>query len=289
MAFSDEVHVPTTPIPTINLPNGETAVALGQGTWGMGDTASKRQQEIAALRLGLELGMTLIDTAEMYADGIAEEIVGEAFAGHRDEIFVVSKVLPGNSTRRGTIAACERSLKRLKTDRIDLYLLHWRGGPALAETLEAFAALMKDGKIRHWGVSNFDTDDMTELWGLDSEGCATNQVLYNLTRRGIEYDLVPACRKRHVPIMAYSPIEQGRLLRNKTLSEIAARHTATPAQIALAWLLRQDGTIVIPKSATLAHVRENRAATDIQLTQADIAALDRAFPPPKGPRPLEML
>ena len=282
--------MPTTPIPTLSLPNGETVVSLGQGTWGMGDSAGQRQQEIAALRLGLELGMTLIDTAEMYADGIAEEIVGEAFAGHRDEIFVVSKVLPENATRRGTIAACERSLKRLKTDRIDLYLLHWRGRPPLTETLEAFTALVKDGKIRHWGVSNFDTSDMKELWGLSGgTNVAANQALYNLSRRGIEYDLMPACRKQRVPVMAYSPIEQGRLLRHSVLKEIAARHSATPAQVALAWLLRQDGTIVIPKAGTTAHVRENRAATEVKLTQADLAALDRAFPPPKSARPLEML
>ena len=279
----------TTPIPMISLPGGETVAALGQGTWHMGESAGERSQEIAALRAGLDLGMSLIDTAEMYADGVAEEIVGEAFAGCRDEIFIVSKVLPENATLRGTIAACERSLKRLKTDRIDLYLLHWRGGPPLADTLAAFASLIEDGKIRRWGVSNFDTDDMEELWGLDGNGCATNQVLYNLSRRSIEYDLVPACRKRRIPIMAYSPIEQGRLLRHAALKDIASRHDATPAQIALAWLLRQDGTIVIPKSATLARVRENRDAASIQLDDADIAALDRAFPPPKAPRPLEML
>ena len=281
--------MPTTTIPTVSLPGGEAVAALSQGTWHMGESAGKRSQEVAALRAGLELGMSLIDTAEMYAGGVAEEIVGEAFAGRRDEIFVVSKVLPENATRRGTIAACERSLKRLKTDRIDLYLLHWRGGPALADTLAAFAALTKDGKIRHWGVSNFDTDDMEELWELDGEGCATNQVLYNLSRRGPEHDLIPVCRKRHIPIMAYSPIEQGRLLRHAALKDIASRHDATPAQIALAWLLRQDGTIVIPKSADIARVRENRDATSVELTHADLTALDSAFPPPKGPRPLEIL
>jgi diketogulonate reductase-like aldo/keto reductase len=289
MAFSDEVPMATTAIPTISLPGGETVAALGQGTWHMGESAGERSQEIAALRAGLDLGMSLIDTAEMYAGGVAEEIVGEAFAGRRDEIFVVSKVLPENATLRGTIAACERSLKRLRTDRIDLYLLHWRGGPALADTLAAFAALIKDGKIRHWGVSNFDTDDMEELWGLDGDGCATNQVLYNLSRRAPEYDLIPACRKRHIPIMAYSPIEQGRLLRHAALKDIASRHDATPAQIALAWLLRLNGTIVIPKSANIARVRENRDSASVQLDDADIAALDRAFPPPKAPRPLEML
>jgi diketogulonate reductase-like aldo/keto reductase len=279
-----------TPIPTISLPGGETVVALGQGTWHMGESASGRKQEVAALRLGLELGLSLIDTAEMYANGVAEEVVGEAFAGRREEIFIVSKVLPENATRRGTVAACERSLKRLKTDRIDLYLLHWRGTPPLADTLEGFATLAKDGKIRRWGVSNFDAGDMQELWGLKGgDACATNQVLYNLSRRGIEYDLVPACRKRHVPIMAYSPIEQGRLLRNRALKEVADHHRATPAQVALAWLLQQDGTIVIPKSSDEAHVRENRAAAELKLTAADLAALDKAFPPPKGPRSLEML
>jgi len=278
-----------TSIPTISLPGGETVMALGQGTWHMGESAGRRKQEVAALRLGLELGLSLIDTAEMYANGVAEEIVGEAFAGRRDDIFIVSKVLAENATRRGTVAACERSLKRLKTDRIDLYLLHWRGSPPLADTLAAFAALMHDGKIRHWGVSNFDADDMAELWRLGGDAVATNQVLYNLTRRGIEHDLVPACRKRHVPIMAYSPIEQGRLLRHRALKEIGDRHGATPAQVALAWLLQQDGTIVIPKSSNEAHVRENRAAASVKLTVADLAALDAAFPPPKGPHTLEML
>jgi diketogulonate reductase-like aldo/keto reductase len=288
-AFSEEVPMPTNAIPTLSLPGGETVAALGQGTWHMGESAGKRVQEIAALRAGLDLGMSLIDTAEMYAGGVAEEIVGEAFAGRRDEIFLVSKVLPENATRRGTIAACERSLKRLKTDHIDLYLLHWRGGPALADTLAAFATLIQDGKIRHWGVSNFDADDMEELWELGGNGCATNQVLYNLSRRGIEHDLVPACRKRHIPIMAYSLIDQGRLLRHAPLKEIASHHNATPAQIALAFLLRQGDMIVIPKSASLARIRENRDAADVRLSDADLAALDRAFPPPKGPRPLEML
>jgi diketogulonate reductase-like aldo/keto reductase len=286
---SNEVPMPAA-IPTLKLPDGKTVVTLGQGTWGMGENAGKRKQEIAALRLGLELGMSLIDTAEMYASGTAEEIVGEAFAGRRDDVFIVSKVLPENATRRGTITACERSLKRLNTDRIDLYLLHWRGRPPLAETLEAFAALVKDGKIRAWGVSNFDTDDMQELRGLKNGGAvATNQVLYNLTRRGIEFDLIPACRERRVPIMAYSPIEQGRLLRQRALKEIADRHRATPAQVALAWLLRQDGVIAIPKASNEAHVRENCAATDVRLTAEDLAALDRAFPPPTRPEPLAML
>jgi diketogulonate reductase-like aldo/keto reductase len=277
-------------MPTVTLPGGETVAALGQGTWYMGESASARQQEVAALRLGLELGLSLIDTAEMYASGGAEEVVGEAFAGRRDDVFIVSKVLPENATRRGTIAACERSLKRLRTDRIDLYLLHWRGRPPLADTLEAFAELIKDGKIRRWGVSNFDTSDMEELWGLKGGGSvATNQVLYNLTRRGIEYDLMPACRARKVPIMAYSPIEQGRMLRQRALKDVADQHGATPAQVALAWLLRQEGVIAIPKASNAVHVRENRAATELKLTPQDLAMLDKAFRPPKGPQPLEML
>jgi len=222
-AFSEEVHMPTTAIPTVSLPDGETVAALGQGTWHMGESAGKRAQEIAALRAGLDLGMSLIDTAEMYAGGGAEEIVGEAFTGRRDEIFIVSKVLPENATRRGTIAACERSLKRLKTDHIDLYLLHWRGGPALADTLAAFASLIEDGKIRHWGVSNFDADDMAELWGMKGgSACATNQVLYNLTRRGIEHDLVPACRKLDHLIDDYFKLIEGPLLSRRQEHALSA-------------------------------------------------------------------
>jgi diketogulonate reductase-like aldo/keto reductase len=256
----------------------------------MGESARERREEIAALRQGLDLGMTLIDTAEMYGGGGAEEVVAEAVRGHRDAVFIVSKVLPENSTRAGTIAACERSLKRLKTDRIDLYLLHWRGRPRLEETLAGFEALLDAGAIRHWGVSNFDTDDMEELFALeDGTACATNQVLYNLKRRGIEAGLLPWCRARSIPIMAYSPIEQGRLLSNRALASVASRHTATPTQIALAWVLRQRDMMVVPKATTPAHVRENRAALDIRLTEADIAELDRAFPPPKGPGPLELL
>jgi diketogulonate reductase-like aldo/keto reductase len=234
--------------------------------------------------------MTLIDTAEMYGDGGAEEVVAEAVAGRRDQCFIVTKVLPENSTRARTIAACERSLKRLKTDRIDLYLLHWRGRPPLRETLEAFQALQEAGAIRFWGVSNFDVEDMEELLALPGgNDCATNQVLYNLRRRGIEAGLLPWCRERAIPIQAYSPIEQGRLLRDRTLTGVAIRHRATPAQIALAWVLRQTDMMVIPKAGTEAHVRENRAALDIKLTDQDRAELNRAFPPPKGPRPLELL
>jgi diketogulonate reductase-like aldo/keto reductase len=256
----------------------------------MGEHARKRKDEVAALREGLDLGLTLIDTAEMYADGEAEAVVGEAIRGRRGEVFLVSKVLPGNASRKGTLAACERSLQRLGTDRIDLYLLHWRASVPLAETLEAFETLQRAGKIRHWGVSNFDSDDMAQLVRLTGgAGVATNQVLYNLTRRGIEYDLLPWSRTHAIPIMAYSPIEQGRLLTHPELKRIARTHAATPAQVALAWVLRGPGVMAIPKAGTVAHVRENRAALDLRLTAEDLASLDRAFPPPDGPQPLEML
>lgn len=277
-------------IPTIKLPSGETVPALGQGTWYMGEQPRHAAEEATALRLGLDLGMSLIDTAEMYGSGGAEEVVADAIAGRRSEAFLVSKVLPENATREGTIAACERSLRRLGTDVIDLYLLHWRGSPKLADTLAAFETLMQDGKIRSWGVSNFDTDDMEELLALPGgDACACNQVLYNPTRRGIEFDLLPLCRERHIPIMAYSPIEQGRMLNHTTLKAVAARHKATPAQIVLAWVIRQDGVIAIPKAASEKHVRENRAAVDIVLSADDLAELDKAFPPPKRKRSLEML
>jgi len=275
---------------TTELPSDEPVPVLGQGTWHMGESARGRKNEVAALRAGLDLGLTLIDTAEMYANGGAEEIVAEAVAGRRDEVFIVSKVLPENATERGTVAACERSLKRLKTDRIDLYLLHWRGSPPLAGTLKAFAALKRDGKIRHWGVSNFDMSDTEELWALPGgRDCASNQVLYNLRRRGIEHDVLPWYRQHGVPIMAYSPVEQGRLLDHRALAGVAKTHDATPAQVALAWAMRQDGVIAIPKASSPDHVRANRAAHDLTLTAEDLAAIDQAFPPPKGPTPLEIL
>ena len=275
-------------LPTVKLPSGEKVPQLGQGTWHMGESGRRRGEEVAALKLGIDLGLTLIDTAELYAD--AELVVAEAIKGRRDECFIVTKVLPENSTRASTIAACERSLKRLNTDRIDLYLLHWRGRPRLEETLSAFEALVSAGAIRYWGVSNFDVGDMKELFALPGgDACATNQVLYNLRRRGIEAGLLPWCGERGVPIQAYSPIEQGRLLRDRVLTGVAIRHRATTAQIALAWVLRQPDMMVIPKAATLEHVRENRAALDIELTAQDLAELDRAFPPPAGPRPLELL
>jgi diketogulonate reductase-like aldo/keto reductase len=263
---------------------------LGQGTWHMAEDPRRRPAEISALRVGIELGLTLIDTAEMYADGQAEELVGEAIAGRREDVFLVSKVLPEHGTKRGTVAACERSLRRLKTDRLDLYLLHWRGDVPLEATLEGFTALVRAGMIRQWGVSNFDVSDMEELERLPGgTSVATDQVLYNLSRRGIEWDLLPWCRARRIPIMAYSPIEQGRMLRHPVLRKVATRQGATPAQVALAWLLRQELLCAIPKAATPEHVRENRAAVDLRLTDRDLAELDRAFPPPDGPRPLEML
>lgn len=267
-----------------------TVPVLGQGTWGMGETPASRKNEIDALRAGLDIGMRVIDTAEMYGDGAAEELVGKAILGRRSEAFLTTKVLPGNATRRGTIAACDRSLRRLGTDHIDLYLLHWRGATPLAETLDAFEALVSAGKIRAWGVSNFDVADMEELVGLPGgTAVAANQVLYNLTRRGIEYDLLPWCEQRNIPVMAYSPLEQGRLLADPELQRIAAAHTATPAQVALAWVLRRDRMIAIPKAGTAGRVRQNRLAPDLALTQDDFAALDRAFPPPSRKRPLEMI
>ena len=278
------------PIPTTTLPSGAAIPVFGLGTWRMGESARRRDEEVAALRHGLSLGITLIDTAEMYGDGEAERIVADAVGSGRDEVFIVSKVLPENSSRRGTVAACERSLKRLRTDRIDLYLLHWRGSPALEETLEAFTSLITAGKIRHWGVSNFDIGEMSELSETaGGQAVATNQVLYNLTRRGIEFDLMPWCRKRGIPIMAYSPIEQGRMLDHATLRELAKRHDATPAQVALAWLTRQNGIVTIPKAGTRAHVEEDLAAIGLRLTRDDLASLDRAFPPPKKSQPLDML
>ena len=280
----------STAIRTATLPSGEVIPVLGQGTWGMAEDAERRADEIAALRLGLDLGMTLIDTAEMYAGGAAEQLVAKAIAGRRSEAFLVSKVLPNHATRRETIARCEASLRRLETDRLDLYLLHWRGEVPLDETLEAFDALLRAGKIRHWGVSNFDVSDMEELAGLiGGSAVTTNQVLYNLTRRGIEYALLPWCRVRAIPVMAYSPIEQGRLVKDRHLRRVARRQDSTPAQVALAWVLRQDGVVAIPKASRLEHVRENRGALELRLTTTDLAELDRAFPPPTKATPLEML
>jgi diketogulonate reductase-like aldo/keto reductase len=272
---------------TIVLPSGEHIPRLGQGTWHMAENPLKRTEEVNALRLGIDLGMTLIDTAEMYADGGAERVVGEAIKGRRDEIFLVSKVLPQNATQHGTIAACNRSLARLGVDEIDLYLLHWRGAVPLEETVDAFETLVGAGKIRNWGVSNFDVADMQELVDLpNGANVATDQVLYNLARRGIEYDLMPLCQRSGLPVMAYSPIEQGRVLHHVTLKTIAARLGATPAQVALGWVLRQDGVCAIPQSGKPEHVRENRGALDVRLTPQDLAELDGSFPPPDRKQPL---
>jgi len=277
-------------LPTVKLPSGEQVPAFGLGTWHMGEDRSRAAAETVAIRLGIELGMNLIDTAEMYGNGGAEEVVADASAGLRDSLFVVSKVLPYNASQKGVVEACERSLKRLGTDRIDLYLLHWRGSVPLAETLAGFLRLQRDGKIRHHGVSNFSTDDMKEWVGLaGGEAVASNQILYNLSRRGPEFELIPWCRERRISIMAYSPLEQGRMLGNRGLQQVAGRHGATPAQVALAWLLRQDGMIVIPKATRPEHVRENRAALEVRLSDADLAELDRAFPPPRARTPLGML
>jgi diketogulonate reductase-like aldo/keto reductase len=276
--------------PEVALPDGERVPAFGQGTWHMGEDRRRAAEEAASLRLGIELGFRLIDTAEMYGSGRAEEIVAEAMQGLRHRLFIVSKVLPYNASRRGTIEACENSLKRLKTDRIDLYLLHWRGSHPFEETLAAFDRLQRDGKIRHHGVSNLDTDDLEEWTALQGgDKVAANQILYNLQRRGPEFDLIPWCRKRRIAIMAYTPLGQGRLLGNRGLAEVAARHGATPAQVALAWLLRQDGMMVIPKATKAEHVRDNFGALKVKLTDDDLATLDRAFPPPKGKTSLGML
>lgn len=275
---------------TVALPGGERVPALGLGTWMMGERGPRDPTAVAALERGIDLGMTLIDTAEMYGDGGAEEMVGRAVKGRRNRVFIVSKVLPSNASRTGTVAACERSLKRLGTDRIDLYLLHWSGGVPLSETVAGFAALQRAGKIRYWGVSNLDLDEMEQIWALpDGKDCATNHVLYNLARRGIEWDLMPALAERNIPILAYSPLEQGRLLVKRALEAVAASHGATSAQVALAWLLQRPGVIVIPKAASLTHVAENHAALDLALTSADLVALDRAFPAPRHKMPLAML
>lgn len=291
---------------TVTLPGGETVPALGQGTWRMGENKGRRQREVAALRLGIDLGMTLIDTAEMYGDGGAEKVVGEAIDGRRDRVFIVTKAYPQNASRRLLPKPCENSLKRLRIEAIDLYLLHWRGAVPLAETVETFEQLRAAGKIRRWGVSNFDLDDMEDLWAVaNGSRCACNQVLYNLENRGIEFDLVansqpltlpPSRRSRSLAsnpelvIMAYSPVGHGRgLLSNRVLAEIAQRHETSTAQIALAWVLRQSGVIAIPKSSNIAHVRDNAAALEIRLTENDLAELDREFPPPTRKVPLAML
>jgi diketogulonate reductase-like aldo/keto reductase len=275
---------------TVRLPTGEDVPALGLGTWMIGDDPRKRADEIAALRRGMDLGMTLIDTAEMYGEGASERLVGEAIAGRRNDVFLVSKVYPHNASREGTLAACERSLKRLGTDRLDLYLLHWRGRYPLEETVDAFETLKAAGKIRLWGVSNLDVTDMKELVAVDGGGAvAANQVLYNLSRRGIEWDLLPWMQQRGVPLMAYSPVEQAKLLNDRRLSALATEHGVSVAQLALAFVLDRDGVIAIPKAGRAAHVEDNAGALDIVMTDELRAALDRLFPPPRRATSLEMI
>ena len=274
----------------VTLPSGEQVPALGMGTWMIGEDRSARAEEIATLQHGIDLGMTLIDTAEMYGEGDSEKLVGEAIRGRREQVFLVSKVYPHNAGSKAAQVACERSLQRLGVDYLDLYLLHWRGNVPLAETVEAFETLKAQGKIRHWGVSNLDIDDMRELSALPGgRSVAVNQVLYNLTRRGIEWDLLPWCQEHRIPVMAYSPIEQSRLLRHRGFSELAKQYGLSPAQLAIAWLLRQDSLIAIPKASSQKHVEENFSALKHELDPALLAELDRLFSPPSHASPLEML
>ncbi len=275
---------------TVTLKTGEKIPQLGIGTWHMGERRENRASEANAIRAAMDLGLTLIDTAEMYGEGGAEEVIAEATAGKRDGLFIVSKVYPHNASRSGVVTACDRSLKRIKTDRIDLYLLHWRGSHPLAETVAGFEKLKADGKIRHWGVSNFDTDDMAELRGVAAGNtCQSNQVLYHLGSRGIDYELVADHAKHGVMIMAYSPLGQGAILRNAGLAKVAQKHGLTPAAVAIAWTMRHPHVVSIPKASNLAHVRENYAAADLVLDADDLKALDAAFPPPKRKGALGML
>ncbi len=275
---------------TVKLSSGQELPVFGMGTWRMGEDSRRKQDELAALHRGMELGISLIDTAEMYGEGGAEKLVGEAVASNRSNVFLVSKVYPHNASRQGVVAACDRTLKRLNTDYLDLYLLHWRSSVPFAETLAAFQALKQAGKILDYGVSNFDIDEMKEAAGLEGgSAIATNQVLYNLSRRGVELDLLPWCKQRSIPVMAYSPIEQGRLLNNSALTKMAKQKEVSTAQIAIAWLLHQDNIIVIPKASKIEHIEQNYAALDIALNAEDLAALEAAFPKPTRPIPLEML
>ena len=277
-------------VPEVRLNDGTNAPALGLGTWHMGERRDRAVDEAAVLRMGLDLGMTLVDTAEMYGDGGAERVVADAIAADRDRVFVVSKVYPHNASAKGTIVACDRSLARLRTDRIDLYLLHWRGRHPLAETVDAFERLRAAGKIVRWGVSNFDVGDIDELLAIpDGNRCAANQVLYNLSQRGVEFELRERCARNDIVIMAYSPFQQGDLLRNRKLATLAASLGMTAAQLAIAWLLAQSGTIAIPQSSNVDHVREFRAAADIRLSPDALKMIDAAFPPPRSARPLAML
>jgi diketogulonate reductase-like aldo/keto reductase len=273
----------------VTLKSGDKIPVLGLGTWRMGERKSERAAEVAAVKLGLDLGIRLVDTAEMYGEGGAEEMLAEALAGRREEIFLVSKVYPHNASRKGVVAACERSLARLKTDRLDLYLLHWRGSVPLAETVEGFETLKKSGKIRQWGVSNLDASDMNELAGVpNGKNCASNQVLYHLDSRGIEWVLLPQCQKAGIMVMAYSPLGQGPLLRKPALKKVADKHNTDPAAVALAWVLRHPGVITIPKAVKPDHVRANLKALEVKLDAEDLKALDAAFPPPKRAAPLDM-
>jgi len=277
-------------IPVLKLADGTEIPRLGLGTWTLGERRNDRAREVAVVREALDLGVTLIDTAEMYGEGGAEEVVGEAIAGRRDRVFIVSKVYPHNAGAKSAIAACERSLERLKTDRLDLYLLHWRGRIPLAETIGAFSKLKRDGKIARWGVSNLGLKDMRELAAIaGGDACATNQVLYHLDERGIEWDLAPWMRERAMPVMAYSPFGHGALLRNRRLAAIARELSATPAQLALAWVLKQPLVFTVPMTRDAAHLRANVGALGLELDQAALAALDAAFPAPSGPSPLAML
>jgi diketogulonate reductase-like aldo/keto reductase len=277
-------------VKTTTLPCGEAVPALGQGTWNIGDDGARRKDEIAAVQCGIDLGLTLIDTAEMYGDGRSESLVGEAIAGRRDEVFLVSKVYPHNASPAAMRKSCEASLKRLRVEALDLYLLHWAGAVPIAQTVEGFTGLQRAGKIRHWGVSNLDIDAMQELWRVPGgDACQTNQVLYNLGERGIEWDLLPWLRERGVPVMAYSPFDQGRLLRNRTLAALAREHGLTAAQLALAWLLSRDGVIAIPKTGRRERLEQNAKALAVTLSAEQLQALDTLFLPPRGRTPLAML
>ncbi len=277
-------------IPSLTLPDGTTVPSLGFGTWMMGETRAQAKAEVDAIRIAIDLGMTVIDTAEMYGDGGAERIVGEALKDRREEAFLVSKVLPWNASYDGTLAACSKSLDRLGTDYLDLYLLHWRGEYPLEDTVAAMEELKQAGRIRAWGVSNFDVEDMEDLFSVaDGPNCAVNQVLYNISRRGIEFDLLPWCQEQAIPIMAYSPIEQGRILHHPELIHVAKAYQATPAQVALAFLLERDGVMPIPKTANLRRLQENRDAVDLDISDEDWERLDAAFPPPERKMPLEMI
>ncbi len=274
----------------VELPGGEKVPQLGLGTWQMAEHPKKRAAEIAAVRMAVDMGMNLIDTAEMYGEGKTETLLGEALAGLRDEVFLVSKVYPQNATGNGVVAACERSLKRLKTDRLDLYLLHWPGNVPIAETIAGFETLKHDGKIRHWGVSNFDTDDMKELYAAPGgKGCCANQILYNVKRRSPEWDLLPWMASHHIPAMAYSPVEQGRLPASGALTDIGAKHNVSRFTVALAWLLQNPNMIVIPKATSAEHLQDNAKALDVKLDAADLASIDAAFKPPSAKTPLELL